>query len=133
MKVTCRIDGTLLASQAIGLRPVHTRFVETNPATVLTAEIDVGSGETVDFEVYDFVDPTTGQRYEVHVDRIEDTANPSTVLETWERNDTHCISGEYHQHQVINLKVTASESSSSGSSGSLTGLCSIHVQPVGRG
>lgn len=148
MRVRCRIDGTLLGPRTIGFVPRHPRFAEDAPDTVLTAEIDVDGGETVEFEIHDFHDPKTGLRYQVQIDRVIDDDGHETIVETWERGNTHCISGEYHQHQIINLVVTARPLTFGGGGRSgglgggrhrgdqrqpLTGPCEIHVRPPGGG
>lgn len=106
MRVNCRIDAILLGPRTIGLMPRHPRFVEDAPGTELTVEIDIENSETVEFEIHDFTDPNTGLHYEVHINRFIDD-DQHTIVETWERDDTRCISGEYHLRQVINLMVTA--------------------------
>lgn len=130
MRVKCKIDGTLLGPRTIGLVPMHPRFVEDSPDTVLTAKIDVDHGETVSFEIHDFIDSTTGFYYELRIDRvIEDRGRPA-IIESWERNKMHCTSGEYHLRQIIDLVITATPSSAPfgrGRGRPLIGACTLHV------
>jgi len=132
-KITCNTDGLKATTQSLALDPVHTRFVEEEAATALTAEIEFGNNESAEFEVYDFTDG--GFTYVVDVDRVVKNADgTTTVIESWVRNGNHCTSGEYLQTQTLGLSVTATETTSSGGAtgNSLTTACQIHVRPKGR-
>ncbi|MEM9452945.1 MAG: hypothetical protein AAGF11_02115 [Myxococcota bacterium] len=130
MRIKCKIDGTLLDSRTIGLIPMHPRFVEDLPDTLLTAKIDVDHAETVSFEIHDFVDQTTGLYYELRIDRVVEDRGRQAIIESWERNKMYCTSGEYHLPQIIDLMVTATPCSAPlgrGRGRPLIGSCTLQV------
>lgn len=132
MKITCPAVGypvTVQNEDEVWLKPDHPRFVEEEPTDELTAEFDFPEGESAQFEVHDFEANQTP--YEVSVDRVAVRPNGSTtVLESWARNGTKVVSGEYHTQQVLDLQITARDTSSS-SGNTLKTSCKIHVRPIG--
>lgn len=121
---TCKMNGTLLSPNTVGLFPVHHRFVDSIAKTDLTAEIEFQKGESVQFEAHDFC--CDGQHYRVNVIQSSGAA--------WTRNGTCCISGTFTQQQLIEfeLKVELLDASGQASGNELIAQCRLLVQPQGR-